>query len=455
MIKKNCFILLLGIGFCCLALSTISAQQITNKSERVTWFQDLGFGMFIHWNVDVSLGAVISHSLAGASDEYIERYMNELPGFFNPNRFDPDEWAALARLAGMKYVVFTAKHHSGFCMFDTKTTSFNVMNTPFGKDVTKEIITAFRKQGIAIGLYFSPEDFIFLHKQGLPVGRLQHPKHFPQNNSELFAYDKAQIKELLTQYGNIDILFFDGPADGLREYAWEINPDLVITRDLMKTPEQNIPDQPIPRPWEACYTMGTDWQYKPTNDPHKSGTEIINMLIEIRAKGGNFLMNVGPKPDGEIPLEQQNLLREVALWNFTNGEAIYAVKPLPRVRHQNMWFLQSNDEQYIYAFVLRANPEDWAYGERREFVLPMIAGSDSTTVEVLGYKSELVEYREGYDATLHVTPSKLGLNISAVNGQRFYTDNKWPNAVVFKIRGAKFKYSGYNEGKRVELDGVK
>ena len=435
--------------------STAYAQQVTNKSDRVNWFQDLAFGMFIHWNVDVPLGVVISHSLAGASDDYVERYLKELPGFFNPKKFDPDEWATLARLAGMKYVVFTAKHHSGFCMFSTNTTTFNVMNTPFKRDVTKEIITAFRKQGIAVGLYFSPEDFQFLYQQKLPIGRLQHPKHYPVNNRELMAHDKAQLKELLTNYGKIDILFIDGPGDGLREYAWSINPDLVITRDLMKTPEQQIPDEPLPRPWEACYTMGTDWQYKPTNDPHKSGTEIINMLIEIRSKGGNFLMNVGPKADGEIQIEQQERLREVALWNFVNREAVYQVKPLPVIRDQQIWFTQSNDGKIIYAFVTRKSPDDWKYGERKEFLLPMIEAGTNTKVSVLGYKSELVEYKEGFDATLRFAGTNLGLAVSAVNGQRLYTNNRWPNAVVLKIENARFKDTRRNSNRQSAIDGAK
>ena len=447
--------LCMGLSIAFYPTIVLKAQQKDNKPARVEWFQDLAFGMFIHWNVDVSLGAVISHSLAGASDDYVERYIEELPGFFNPTKFDPDEWARLAKLAGMKYMVFTAKHHSGFCMFDTKTTPFNVMNTPLNKDVVREVVAAFRKQGIAIGIYFSPEDFYFFHKQKIPIGRLQHPMHYPKNNKALFDYDKAQLKELLTNYGDIDILFFDGPGDGLREYAWELNPNLVITRDLMKTPEQNIPDAPLPRPWEACYTMGTDWQYKPTNDPHKSGTEIIDMLIEIRAKGGNFLMNVGPKPDGEIQIEQQNLLREVALWNFVNRESIYEVKPLPIIRDKNIWFTQSNDEQAIYAFVTRKTSADWPYGERREFVLPMIEANEDTKVSILGYKSELVEYREGDAANLIAAPTKIGLTISAVNGQRLYTNNQWPNAVVFKIEHAAFKKSAQTKENKSVMDGAK
>ncbi|MHA4842945.1 alpha-L-fucosidase [Flavitalea antarctica] len=428
--------------------------QVTNKPSRVSWFQDLGFGMFIHWNVDVTLGAVISHSLAGASREYREKYFRELPLYFNPKKFDPEEWATLAKLAGMKYVVFTTKHHSGFCMWDTKTTPFNVMNTPFRRDILKEVITAFRKQGIAIGIYFSPEDFYYFHNNGIPVGRLQHPQHYPKNNPGLMQYDQAQLKELLTGYGKIDILFIDGPGDGLREWAWKLNPELVITRDEMKTPEQVTPDVPLPRPWEACYTMGTDWGYKPTNDPHKSGTEIINKLIEIRAKGGNFLLNVGPKPDGEIQIEQQDRLREVALWNFANGESIYAIKPLPSIREDNIWYTQSNDGRVIYAYVLRNGAENWKWGERRNIVLTHVKGTEHTKVSMLGYGEELVEYKEGLDGKIYNTPTLQGLQVSAVRGQRFYTNYQWPNAIVLRIEGASYQ-DKTSSSTRSTIDGAK
>jgi alpha-L-fucosidase len=446
----------LFIGFFCLAFYGFGQKQQTNNlPNRVNWFQDLGFGMFIHWNVDVSLGAVISHSMAGASTEYVDKYIAELPKFFNPQKFNPQEWAKLAKLAGMKYVVFTTKHHSGFCMFNTKTTPFNVMNTPFGRDITKEVIDAFRQQGIAIGIYFSPEDFYFFHKNNIPIGRLQLPQHFPAKNPSLMDYDKKQLQELLTNYGKIDILFIDGPGDGLREYAWSLNPELVITRDIMTTPEQNTPDEPMPRPWEACYTMGTDWQYKPTNDPHKSGTEIINMLVEMRAKGGNFLLNVGPKQDGEIQIEQQALLQEVALWNFANAEAIYAVKPLPVVREDNIWYTQSNDEKYIYAIVQRNTPNDWKYGTRKNLVLTHLEGNANTKVSILGYKSELVEYKNGFDASTYLAPTSIGLVISAVNGQRFYTNNQWGNAVVLKIENAKFRKNITSKTSQSTIDGAK
>ena len=452
-IARKYLVVLLIVGFS--VITQAQTSPAANKPERINWFENLGFGMFIHWNVDVTLGAVISHSLAGASDAYADKYFTELSAYFNPTQFKPEEWAKLAKLAGMQYVVFTAKHHSGFCMFQTATTSFNVMQTPYAKDITAELIKAFRKEGIAIGIYFSPDDFYYLHKNHIPIGRLQLPEHYPTKNPGLMAYDQMQIKELLTQYGKIDILFIDGPAEGLKEYAWSINPDLVVTRGEIKTPEQTTPDGPLPRPWEANYTMGTDWQYKPTNDPQKTGTEIINKLVEIRAKGGNFLLNIGPKPNGEIQIEQEALLREVALWHFANSEAIYQVKPLPVIKEDNIWYTQSNDGKNIYAIVLRNSWEDWKYGDRKTLVLTHIAGNAGTKVSVLGFQSELVEYKVGFDAKLYIAPTPLGLVVSAVNGQRFYTNNHWPNAVVLKIENAQFNAQVKGAVKQSSIDGAK
>lgn len=440
---------------CFLAILNANAQQTTNRPERVEWYENLAFGMFIHWNVDVALGGVISHSLAGASDDYAKRYFTELPSYFNPSRFDPTAWAKKAKLTGMKYVVFTTKHHSGFCMFSTKTTPFNVINTPYGKDVTKQIVEAFRKEGIAIGFYFSPEDFYFFHQHNIPMGRLQVPEQFPVNNPQLMDYDKRQLHELLTNYGKIDILFIDGPGDGLREYAWSLNPDLVITRDVMNTPEQNTPDAPLPRPWEACYTTGTEWSYKALNDDiFKSGTEVIDKLIDIRSKGGNFLLNVGPTSEGIIQDKEANVLTEIGLWMFANSESIYQVKPLPVIREGRYYFTQSNDGKSIYAYIIRKDPSDWAYGTRSTFTFSHLSGSGSTKAGVLGYGSQLVEYRKDFDAGVYTMPSPVGLTVSAVNGQRFYTDNQWPNAVVLKIEGARFQDIRVRE-KQSKMDGAK
>ena len=438
-----------------IALIQSQAQQTQNANiaSREQWFQDMGFGLFIHWGVDVSLGSVISHSLAGSSPEYASKYFKELPAQFNPKKFDPDDWATLAKLAGMKYMVFTTKHHSGFCMWPTKTTGFNVAETPYGKDITKAIVEAFRKQGIAIGFYFSPEDFHYLYEQKIPIGRTQHPMHFPANNRGLMDLDKAQLKELLTNYGKIDLLFLDGPAEGLKEYAWQLQPEIVVTRGQMKTPEQNLPDKPIPGPWEACFTMGTDWQYKPTNDPQKSGTEMINMLIETRAKGGNLLLNIGPKPNGEIQIEQEALLRELALWNFVNEESVHAVRPFSITKEGAVWFTRSaKDSNTVFAFVPGGN--QWPYGDRKELVFRQIKPSGNTKVSILGYDSQLLEYKEGFDAKLRFQDTQSGLLISAVNGHRLYTNNKWPNPVVIKITAASFKPILDPKINRSKLDGA-
>lgn len=441
------------LALACIVMSfSVSAQKTSNDPEKEKWFMDLGLGMFIHWSVDAQLGAVISHSMAGASDEYLERFTKELPKTFNPHKFNPDDWAVLAKLAGMKYVVFTTKHHSGFCMWDTKTTPFNIMNTPFKKDATKAIFDAFRRQGIAIGIYFSPEDFNYLYQHHVPVGRMQLPQHFPEKNRGLMALDKAQLKELLSNYGKIDFIFFDGPAEGLKEYAWELQPNIVVTRGQMNTPEQELPDAVLPGPWEACFTMGTDWQYKPTNDPQKSGTEMINMLIETRAKGGNLLLNVGPKPDGEIQIEQEALLRELALWQFANNEAVTGVRPWHIAKEGNVWFTRGADTSTVYAFV--QGGKDWKYGERKDLVFHTLEGNAQTKVSILGYASQLVEYKENFDAGIYSQNTPVGLFVSAVNGQRFYTDRKWPNPVVLKIEHVKFKpvVTNYHQS---TIDGAK
>lgn len=165
--KHKTFFLFTGL----IMLGSSVFGQLKNKPELEEEFMDMGFGIFIHWSMDSQYGSVISHSMVGASEEYLDKYMNELPKTFYPNKFDPDEWARLFKLAGAEYVVFTTKHHNGFCMWDTKTTGFNIMNTPYGKDITGMLFESLRKYGLKVGVYFSPEDFSFLHKQGKVISR--------------------------------------------------------------------------------------------------------------------------------------------------------------------------------------------------------------------------------------------------------------------------------------------
>jgi alpha-L-fucosidase len=401
-----------------------------NDPAEVEKFRDRGFGLFIHWGVDGPLGGVISHSLVGASSDYVDRFFRVLPGYFNPQRYDPSKWASLAKLAGFEYVVFTTKHHAGFCMWDTATTDFGVMHTPYAKDITGQLVDAFRKQGIAIGFYFSPDDFWWLHQHGITINR-QVKGVYPFEIPEFLDYTRRQLKELLSDYGPIDYFFFDGPAAGLTDYAWQLQPKVVITRGVMETPEQYTPGVALKGAWEGNLTMGTEWPWKATNEEYKSGTQLIETLIETRAKGGNLLLNIGPKPDGEIAIEQESRLREIALWNFVNGESIKNVRPWVITNEQDTWFTQSAHSNTVYAFLTHMNP--WKLGEPKTVTLRSVKSTTATRISVLGQSDELVEYRPEVKPQTTWKEDRDGLHITAYRAQRLYTDRRWPNPLVLKI----------------------
>jgi alpha-L-fucosidase len=405
----------------------------TNNSAAVELFRDRGLGLFIHWGVDGPLGGVISHSLVGASPDYVDRFFEVLPQHFNPDEFQPGKWAALAKLAGFKYVMFTAKHHAGFCMWDTATTPFSVMHTPYHRDILRQLIDAFRKQGIAIGIYFSPDDFWWLHQHRMTINRHVHGV-YPQDIPEFMDYTKRQLKELLTNYGPIDYFFFDGPAGQLTTYAWQLQPNLVITRGVMETPEQYTPGVALPGAWEGNLTMGTEWPWKPTNEKYKSGTELIGTLIETRAKGGNLLLNIGPKPDGAIPIEQESRLREIALWNFVNGEAIQDVRPWVITNENHIWFTRGKNSQTVYAFLTQMEP--WKLGEPKTITLRSVRSTPKTQISVLGQSDEIVEYRPEVKPKTKWIQDAQGLHITAYRAQRLYTNRQWPNPIVLKITNA-------------------
>lgn len=421
-----------------LSISPAFSQKITidkNKPERKAWFQDLAFGMFIHWNIDVTYGAVISHSLAASSRSYQEKYFENLPALFNPKDFNPAEWAKLARIAGMRYMVFTAKHHNGFCMWDTRTTEFKITKTPFGKDALKEIITAFRNENIAVGLYFSPDDFHVMYEQNLPLSR-STPESEPTRNSALWEIDKAQLKELLTEYGKIDILFIDENSDWanmlVANYAWQLDPDLIITRGGMPTPEKFIPDKPFNGPWEACMTIGRHWQYV-GSDYDKDATKLIEQLVEIRAKGGNLLLNVGPDASGQIPESQKARLREIGLWMMSNGEAIYGSRPGEEYFLNDIWFTQSNDKKEIYAIL---NGRGWERMQTRSFLLSCIEGNNKTKATVLGQGNGPSEYNSQLLVAPKYAITNDGFFVSIIRAQRL--NDTWDNPVVLRIDQAQF-----------------
>ncbi len=426
----------------CFAFVVVATLAAANKPERVEQFRDLGLGLFIHWSLDSQISAVISHSMVGADEAYLQRYIEELPRSFNPTRFDPREWARLARLAGFRYVVFTAKHHSGFCMFKTSTTDFHIGNTPFGRDVAKEIAAAFRTEGIAVGWYFSPDDFYFLYRQGTPISRLRAAA-LPPNNPGLLELNLAQQRELMTKYCPIDVVFFDPPATAalaqdeivaeMKQLIWELSPDTVVTRGEIETPEQYTPGVPLEGAWEGNMTMGTQWQYRGTNEHYKSGTELITAWIETRAKGGNFLLNIGPKPNGDIPIEQEARMREMALWNMVNAEAVGAVRPWVITNEGDIWFTKARDRNTVYAFVPGV---DWRLGAQKTVVLQSVQARENTRVRVLGQNDEVLEYEADVVPRTEWEQTSGGLRIRAYRAQRLYNDRRWPNPVVLKIENA-------------------
>jgi alpha-L-fucosidase len=401
-----------------------------NKPERLEWFRDLGFGLFIHWSVDSQLGVVISHSLAGADEAYTNRFFNDLPKTFNPRKFYPQDWAALAKLAGIRYVVFTTKHHSGFAMWDTKTTDFGIMHTPFKKDIARGILDAFREQGIRPGIYFSPDDFHWLWQNHIDVQR-NIPAVQPSNNPGLMKLDLDQIRELMTHYGPIDVVFFDGEPQQLRDLAWKLQPDTIVTRGAIQTPELFVPGVGLEGAWEANFTMGTAWQYQPQNEAYKTGGQVIDILVETRAKGGNLLLNVGPKPDGELPIEQEERLREVALWMQVNQECIYGVRPWVITNEQNIWFTRAKNENTVYAIV-KQEPR-WVRGQWRDFVLKSVSASEKTQVSVLGQNGRVLEYRPEVHPEPAFKQESDGLHVHAMFTHRLQDNSRWPNPIVLKI----------------------
>lgn len=433
------FILSINLVFAQIQESTEAGKLNLNKPERLEWFKELGFGMFIHFSFDSQLGVVISHSMAGASNDYLNRFINELPKTFNPKEYDPDEIATLAKLAGMKYIVFTTKHHSGFCMWDTKTTDFNIMNTPYKKDLLAEYVEATRKAGLAVGFYFSPEDFNFLHHNGLQVRRRFTEPIPPPILKKYLELDELQCMELMAKYGEIDVMFFDGGEGPLqekcKEVVWELQPNIVVTRGAIKTPEQTVLGIATDEPWESCITMGTQWAYKPTNEAYKPGGRLIEILIETRAKGGNLLLNVGPKPNGKLPEQQEENLREMAAWNFINHEAVENVRPWILPYEENIWFTWNPKEKTLYAILTKI--PDWPRGARKEFIIQSAEITGESQVSVLGQSSELVEYQPETDAKTYFEQKADGLHISCVRAQRIYNNHKWPNPIVLKITHAK------------------
>jgi alpha-L-fucosidase len=405
-----------------------------NIPERIEEMKDAGFGMFIHWGVDCQLGGVISHELVGASDDYVNKYIADLPKTFNPMDWNPEKVVILAKNAGMKYIVLTAKHHSGFCLWDTKTTDFNIMNTPYKKDILKGFVEACRKWGLMVGIYYSPEDFVYTYQQGIKdITRDNHWNNARSIQDKYKKYVLDQCTELMKNYGKIDLFFIDSEVlrEEVKKKVWEIQPNLVITRGAIPTPEQYVPGESNATYWETNMTMGTEWNYKPTNEHYKTGTELIDILIETRAKGGSYLLNIGPDQWGNINESQMGLLMEIGAWNFVNHEAIQNVRSWIISNEENLWLSKSKNGNTVYVYI--TNDPNWTRGDRKKFLLKSVKATPETKISVLGQTGRVIEYMPRKDGMpyFHQTPN--GLEFDVVKSQRMYTDSKWPNPIVVKL----------------------
>ncbi len=358
---------------------------------KLAQWQDLKFGLLMHWGTYSQWGIVESWTLCpekhpwnrrtgpfADDDLAYKRSYENLITTFNPTKFDPARWAAAAKAAGMRYVVFTTKHHDGFCMFDTAQTDYKITGPacPFRTNpranVTKEVFDAFRAQGLVAGAYFSKADWHtpFYWSPSFPV-RDRNNNYDTAQHPELWRQFKdftwKQIEELMTGYGPVDILWLDGgqvrpprqdiDMSGLAALARKHQPGLIVVDRSVKganenyrTPENEVPGKMLPYPWETCMTMASAWSYK-TNDTYKGTCALIGHLCRIVARGGNLLLNIGPGPDGEFDPVAYQRLQEIGAWMQINSEAIYATRPVAPYERGAYAFTGKRDGT-VYAILL-------------------------------------------------------------------------------------------------------
>ncbi|MCQ2399092.1 MAG: alpha-L-fucosidase [Clostridia bacterium] len=359
--------------------------------ERTKWYRDARFGMFIHWGLySVPARHEWVKSREKMTDEQYQKYFDE----FTAENYDPKEWAKTAKKAGMKYAVLTTKHHEGFCLFDSKYTDYKATNTPAGRDLVKEFVEAFRAEGIKVGFYYSLLDW---HHPDYPhYGDAHHPlrddptaSNENRDFSRYVEYFHNQVRELLTNYGKIDIMWFDFSYDSpngesMRGEKWEatklvkmirkLQPEIIIDDRLgykrdrsaidfdaqpvyagdFLNPEQYVPDEGMkdvhgrPIPWEVCMTTQVgSWGYVSGNEEFVSSKEIVRTLVDCVSNNGNYLLNVGPDSKGEFPEKVVKIFSEVGDWMKENGQSIYGCGgvDLPRPK----WGRYTTDGKYVYA----------------------------------------------------------------------------------------------------------
>lgn len=352
--------------------------QVLTKLKH---WQDQKFGVLMHWGLYSVPGVVESWSIC--SEDWIVRerkptYEEDKAWYWsqkdslNPVNFDPSKWADVMKKAGMKYMIFTTKHHDGFCMFDTKYTDFSIAHGPFGKDprhnIAKEVFDAYRNKGFMIGCYFSKPDWhskwFWNPYYATPNRRINYKKQqHPDWWQNYRKFTQNQLNELTTDYGNIDILWLDGGwitgdeigLDTILVDARKRNPGMIsVDRTIRgknenyQTPEQGIPAKQLDIPWESCITLSHAWGWTP-NAKFKSPNKVIGILSEIVAKGGCLALGVGPKADGTLQPEVVNTLLKIGSWLNKNGQAIYSTVNAAHYNDGKVWFTADKNGKTLYA----------------------------------------------------------------------------------------------------------
>ncbi len=420
--------------------------------EKLEEWQGKKFGLLMHWGTYSQWGIVESWSLSPEEYEWCERKKGSNPNnyfaykkeyealqkTFNPVKFNPDKWARAAKNAGMKYVVFTTKHHDGFSMFDSKYTDYKITspNTPFSShpkaNIAKEIFNSFRNEGLWAGAYFSKPDWnvkSYWDPKYPPKDRNVNysPVENPEKWNQYIEFTHNQIMELMTDYGKIDILWLDGgwvaktPKAEITEWykrtidkAEEgylkhriINQDIKMDELVVKarqkqpglivvdravhgknqnylTPENRVPDKTLPYPWESCIISGGGWSYTP-NAKYMSGKKGIHTLIDVVAKGGNLLLNIAPSPEGEWQQGAYNLLEEFGAWMDVNNSAIYNTKPIAPFKENNICMTQ-NKKGNVHLFYMANEGEDIIPSE---IIVKSINPKKGTKIKMLGSDKRL------------------------------------------------------------------
>jgi alpha-L-fucosidase len=321
-----------------------------DQARRMKWWRDARFGMFIHWGLYSVLGR---HEWAMEEEGIPVAEYEQLAKRFNPKPNAARAWAKLARQAGQKYMVMTTKHHEGFCLFDTKTTNYCAPKQAAGRDLVKEYVDAARAEGMRVGFYYSLMDWH--HPDGARCATDEAARR------RFVDYIHTHIRELLSNYGKIDVLWYDvaWPLDApgwesekMNKMVFELQPDIIVNnRNKLpgdfQTPEQRI--QASDKAWEACMTMNDSWGYQRTDDNWKTPKTVVRNLVTCARDGGNYLLNIGPRPDGSIPDDSVRILTAVGKWLDRNGQTIYTAERCQVNRSAFANFTRKGNTLYVHA----------------------------------------------------------------------------------------------------------